>query len=397
MPVGLLGNPSFRNLWAAGLLSATGSEISRLGLILYFVDVRNSVFDVALLVALKTLPGALAAPATGVLVDRFSKRTMMIASDLARMAFVAAILIRPSASTIYVMAALDSVATAIFEPARSSAIPLVVGRSGVQQANGIQESTANLTMIVGPIIGAELFFAAGLAAVLIVDALSYLVSALLVARMTISERRQRTLARSIVAEMSEGWRYCVDNKLVLHLTALLFVSMLCGGIWLPLAPFFIRDFLGGSERVLGWQFGAFGVGGVVGGLLVPRLFEWVKSGLLLVLALLAEAGQFIIYAVVQDVGASILILFCWGMTVSVVAVASYSILQLTVNEQFLGRVFSMVKQSQSLAMLVAVALAVVLSDRFSSHLIFLSAGLCYFWLVVVLSLTKGGRMLLVSR
>lgn len=388
-------NPAFRNLWAAGLLSMTGSEMSRLALVLYLFNERHSVFDVALLVALRALPGALAAPGAGFLIDRYSRRTMMIGADVARMALTGVMLASPTPAAIYFAAIFDSVATAVFEPARCALLPSVTRRDEVPAANGVQQATANLTMVVGPVLGAEVFLLGGLHAVLVIDGASYLLSALLL--ISVRPRHPSCVAASSgspLEEIREGWRYCRREAIVLCLVTMIFVSMLCGGIWMPLAPFFVHDVMGASDRALGLQFSAFGLGGIAGGLVASAIAARVHTGFLLFNGLLAEAALFVIYALVPNVAASVVVLFFWGITVSLIAVASQSILQLTVADRLLGRVFSTLKQGENLAMLLAMGLAVALSAWLSIRVVFLLAGGSYFAIVAAASMTKGGRALL---
>lgn len=388
----LTRNASFRNLWLAGLLSDTGSEISRIGLVLYVFGTGGSVSTLALLVVLKTLPGVLVAPFVGALADRLNRGHVMIASDLARMLFMLAIATRPGLLVIFVAAALDSVAGALFEPARCAAVPQVVAREEVLRANGLARSATNVTMIVGPVLGAELFLRAGLTVTLLIDAASFLASALLIAA-----ARVRDLASEPGAEAAggvrAGWTYLTRHILALEIVGLSFVSMLCGGLWVPLAPFFIRDFLGGSERVLGWQLAAFGLGGVLGGLLAFRLEGRVHAGSLLFVALLAEGAQISLYALVPHVPVSLAVLVLWGISVALIGASANAILQRHVDEHFLGRVFSVVRQGENLAMLLAMGAAVALSGRMASQTIFLVAGLLYCGAVVAASLTRGGQAL----
>lgn len=388
----LTRNASFRNLWLAGLLSDTGSEISRIGLVLYVFGTGGSVSTLALLVVLKTLPGVLVAPFVGALADRLNRGHVMIASDLARMLFMLAIATRPGLLVIFVAAALDSVAGALFEPARCAAVPQVVAREEVLRANGLARSATNVTMIVGPVLGAELFLRAGLTVTLLIDAASFLASALLIAA-----ARVRDLAGEPGAEAAggvrAGWTYLTRHILALEIVGLSFVSMLCGGLWVPLAPFFIRDFLGGSERVLGWQLAAFGLGGVLGGLLAFRLEGRVHAGSLLFVALLAEGAQISLYALVPHVPVSLAVLVLWGISVALIGASANAILQRHVDEHFLGRVFSVVRQGENLAMLLAMGAAVALSGRMASQTIFLVAGLLYCGAVVAASLTRGGQAL----
>ncbi len=396
---GLLRHPSFVRLWLADLLSSLGSQVSRIALILYLFRQTGSVAGLALLVALETLPGFVAAPAAGVLVDRLPKGVVMVAADLARAGLLLLVLLRPSPGAVYVLAALQSVAAAAFQPAQAACLPLIVPAAQLPAANGLTRGTASLVLIGAPLVGAELYLGAGLAPTLLLDAGSFLASALLVAGMRIRPAAGEAAAEaaappgSPLADLRAGWRYITAHGLVRHLMLLFFVSLSCAGLWLPLAPFFIREFLGGSERILSLQVSVFGAGGALGGLAAPQLVARLGQGATLLGALLAEAGLMTAYSAVPRVAFSIGIIFLWGIVVSAAVVPFYSILQTVVEERFLGRVLSLLRQSESLALVVAVGLAVALRGVLSSHSIFTAAGSAYLAIVAVLSLAPAGRAL----
>jgi hypothetical protein len=90
-------------------------------------------------------------------------------------------------------------------------------------------------------------------------------------------------------------------------------------------------------------------------------------------------------------------MFVLGIVVSIVVVSFYSILQAVVEEAFLGRVFSIVKQSENLAVVLAMVFAVLLQTFLDSYVIFLVAGLFYVVLTIASSLSRGGRLLLGTR
>lgn len=396
----ILANSSFRNLWLASLCSMMGSQIGRVSLILYVFETGGSVINLALLAVFDTLPGALAAPAAGAAIDGFNKRVVMVASDLVRMLCVLIILFEPSLDMIYLMAALQSVAAAFFQPARAAAIPLIVGRDELSRANAVEQSAANLTMVVGPVVGAALLSRFGLTVSLLFDAMTFLASAMLVWRVSVREVLDRGRERSgedEVGGIREGWNYIVRHPLALHLNMLLFVALICTSMWVPLAPFFISNQLGGSGHVLGWQLGLYGLGAVAGGLFAPRLIARFGLGVTLFAGFLAEATSLFAYGIVSNLTASMIIIFVWGVAVSVVVVPFYTILQFVVEEQFLGRVFSVVKQSENVAVVIAMMVAILLQDRFGSHVIFISAGLIYFGCTAISSLSSGGRALLATR
>lgn len=396
----ILRNSSFRNLWVSSLLSTVGSQVSRLGLILYVFDTRGEIISLALLLVLDTLPGAVAAPLAGAVVDGLNKRVVMVLSDLSRMTFMLVILVHPSLVVIYLMTALHSIATVFFQPAKSAAIPLIVKHDDLTRANALEQSAANLTLIAGPVLGAILLRQFGLTATLLFDAASFLVSALMLSRVTIRkvERKQIELsAAGAVNEIKEGGQYLLRHPLALQLTFLLFVALSCTSLWIPLAPFFIRDQLGVSEQLMGWQAGLFGLGAALGGLIAPRVVDRFGTGVTLFAAFLGEALSMMLYSIVSQVGISMLVVFVWGVVLSIIVVPFYSILQTIVEEQFLGRVFSLIKQGENLAVVLAMIAAALLQGFVATPLIFLLGGLVYFTFTVASSFSRGGRALLATQ
>ena len=395
----LLSHPGFRRLWLAGLLSRLGSQVSRIALLLHLVETGGSVSTLALLVVLETLPGLLAAPLAGVVIDRCGQWKILVGADLVRAALLGMILLHPGLEMIFATAALLAVAGAFFDPARSSALPLVVRSEELADANGLDQSASNAVMILGPVLGAWLLSLSGLGVALRVDLASFLASALLVARVPIRRVADEGTGLSLAAataELRSGWRYLARHRLALQLNGLLFLALVCTSVWVPLAPFFIRDRLGGPEGALGWQLGVFGVGAVLGALWIPRVMREHGRGATVFAGFLAEGSCLFLYSLASSLGSSLVLVFLWGLAVSVIVVPFYSILQDAVDELFLGRVFAVVKQSESCAALLAMGLAAALQDRLGSHLILAAAGLLYVACTLLSVRTRGGRALLAT-
>lgn len=371
----LLRHRPFGRLCLATLLSLTGSEISRVGLMLFLVETAGSVRHVAWLVALKTLPGLLLAPAVGLIVDRSRNDRIMVVSDLARALLLAVVLLHPTLGVIYVVAALDSVAAAFFEPARAACLPAVVRQADLTRANGLIRGAASATLVLGPVLGAELFVRFGLAITLVLDGVSYLVSAALVVSLLPSPRLSETRSPTRNEGMWRSWTEVTAHPLVGSLALLVSLSMLCGGLWMPLAPFFVREVLGGPDRLLGWQMGAFGLGGVLGGVLAGACARRIRG--LLTWCFLAEALHITAYALVPHAAASTLILLSWGATLSLIVAGSSSLLQVRLPPDQLGRAFALLQQGENAALLLAMVVAAVCAERLGAPPLFLAAGLGY--------------------
>jgi len=368
--------------------------MSRIALILFLSDHGRGILPIGVLLLCETLPGAITGLVSGTVVDRYSKRNLMVWSDLSRFIVLVGAILIPTAAAIYVVAAIGSFTLAFFAPARSACIPLLVPPNNLTQANSMDQGTVNVLMILAPVMGAELYLSTGIRATLSIDALSYLLSALLVMRLDPCCRSTSRLAssNSVVNECKEGWRYLSRNPLVLYLIGLCFLSLLCAGLWMPLAPAFIHSFLRSPARLLGLQLSLFGLGGICGSICAALLHK-SSLGKLLFFCLVGEGAVMIAYSVAAAAPVSAAIMFLWGAIVSVMMVPYNTLLQTIVQSGFLGRVFTVSRQIESLALILAIALGTALQHRFRADQMFFFAGLLYLSVVAVSGFTRYGTML----
>lgn len=393
----LLSVPAFRSLWIASWLSATGHQIVRVGLILHLAGSREGVWAIALYVALDTLPGTLAAPLAGPLIDRWPKPAVMIGANLARVGLAAAVLASPTTAVIYAATALHSVASAFFQPAKSAAIPLAVEERRIAAANGVDQSAGNLVFVVAPILAAELYFGLGLAGVLTVHIAFHLASAAALRGLRLGGRGDQRPEGDAATTAADGdvtapsWRPLFADSRLRLLLGLSFVSMFCTGLWLPLAPSFLAGVLGGGSRSLGWQIGLTGLGAVLGALWAARCTARFGKGRVLLAAFVAEGSTLTVYSLVPSLAGSMLLMVLWGVTVSMITVPFHSLLQTGLRHELLGRTFTLVQQSESLALLLATVAAILVDGRVAPQTAFLAVGLLYTSTALAAARSRRGR------
>lgn len=389
----VLNLPTFRRLWSAGLLSTGGTEISRLAVVLYLARDQQSGAAVALWIALRAMPGIVASPWTGVLVDRVNPRTLMIAMDLLRAALLLIVAAALHPWLIFVVAAVESIAQSLFEPARRAAVPRFVRSDLLEQANAIDQASNTVVLIVCPVAGAHLFLRYGLPIALVIDALSFLASAALLVGIALPSAPGASGSKRTwnLRDLAESWRAATEDVRIRVIVAVQLVSLICTGLWAPVAPFFIRDVLGASDVQLGWQFSAFGLGGALGAVFAPRLAGIWPAGRLLMGALLLEGVHMVAYALTPDWRLSLVWIFGWGVTVALIAIASASYLQRTVSGALLGRVFTLTRQAEQIGLLVSMGLAAWLSPRMRPEILLAMGGLVYVVAAVIAAAIPGGR------
>jgi predicted MFS family arabinose efflux permease len=323
----------------------------------------------------------------------------MIGMDLARAGLLSIAALFPAALLIYAVTALASTASAFFNPARMAALPLAVDRNLLTRANAMDQTSSTLVMIAGPLLGAALFSAAGLKATLLLEALAFLASAALLVRVPVRHAHRVVPGprQSMMSEIREGWRYIVSHRLVMHLMAATVMSMLCVGLWTPVAPSFVKGFLSASTNALAFQLFLFGGGGIAGSFAAPYVARRLGKGTVFSAMLLAEAAAMIIYSVTPSLTWSNLIICIWGSIVSLMMVPYYSLLQQKVAESFLGRVSAVARQAESAATGIAIFAAVAAGQLLQPQQILLIAGLCYLTLAAASARIPTGRHLLRSK
>ena len=319
---------------------------------------------VAANVGASLLVGAVA----GVYVDRWDRRRTLVAGNLALAAIVAPLALVTTADRVwivYVVAFCQAIAVQFVSPAEAALLPRLVPSSLLPAANGLNALNNNLARLVGPVLGG--FAAAlGIEVVVGVDVVSFLLAAVLVAAIGGMHRADRKEERHVGAELLDGLRLIRDTAVVAVLIGLLFVTSIGEGVMGALFAPFIVDALDGGAKELGWTMTAQAVGGIAGGLLAAR---WIArfGALRLVPVTLVLFGvvDLVIFNYPRwfEAIAPVLVLFVVvGVPGAVGFAATMTVLQGSVENAFLGRVFAVAGVLASAGMLVGAAVGGVLGD-----------------------------------
>ncbi len=224
----LKNNRNFRNLLWGQFVSETGNWFNFIaGLGLVRVVSEASPMAAGILLVARLLPFALFSPIAGTFVDRFSRRRVMIASDLIRVAIALAFLLVTSVEDLwvaYTATALLSVFGAFFEGAKNAATPNMTGKDGLLAGTALMFSTRFLLMAFGSALGGLAAYAFGYQVAFVINAASFAVSAFSVWLIPeeamrddeTAERMKNKAAReSFLTELKEGFRYTTQNHFAL--------------------------------------------------------------------------------------------------------------------------------------------------------------------------------------
>jgi MFS family permease len=338
----LWGHRDFLLLWTAETVSEVGTMVTRLALPLLAATVLGATpWEMGLLAAATTAAFLLVGLPAGALLDRVPRRPVMIAADLVRFALFGWI---PLAWWLGVLtfwqvllvALLGGVATVFFDVGYQSILPSVVGREGLVEGNTKLESTRACAEAAGPALGGFLVQLAGAANAVLVDAISYLLSAVALARMKVRETVAERTGRSLRAEMAEGLRYVLHHPLLRPITCCTGTANLFSGVSLAVEVLYLTRVLGLSAAVIGVVMAVGLVGGILGAVTGGWWIRRAGQGRMVVWALLVTGPPMLLMVVPGPVWFAVgMFAMAYGSVIYNVAQVSFR--QSVCPDRLLGR------------------------------------------------------------
>jgi len=404
----LLANPGFRRLWTSQFISGIGDWLV-IGLLMPLVTSLSggSSFAVAGILIAKLLPALVLSSLTGVLVDRFDRRRLMIACDLARAALTLGLLITNDLAFIYLIVLLMEVGSLFFYPAKNALIPHLVAEEDVAMANGLSYTTQQAAMLVGLTMSGALLalferlvrmvlesglplidmFAGVLAPALLgpragvfLNSLTFLASAAIIATIPLVSSTPREKVKLdlhlIGADVVDAFRFLRDHRELRGLLVTIGMAIFGGGaivtIGLVIVP---QQLVGGvpfADQVP-WleQLAAaptsfmlvFLAAGMVGGaLVVPRLAQRMTLQLLFLGGVGGFGLAMFAFALARSYAVAALLTLVAGVCIATVTVAGNTYVVATVEDEIRGRVFTALESVIKVSLLASMLVMAPLGD-----------------------------------
>lgn len=263
----------FRLLFCGQAVSVLGDRMATIALAFAVLEIGGSTSEVGLVLAAAVLPLVMTVLAGGVVADRVSRRSVMLAADGVRIVsqgLIAVLLIAGVAEVwmLAVLAGLTGAATGFFSPASTGILPEIVLTEHLQPANALRASAVSTGEILGPILGGLLIAAAGAGWAISIDAATFAVSALCLAMLRVAPRA--AAQNSFIADLRAGWDAVRSRRWVWSFIAYFALANLLWGAWGVLGPIVSERDLGGAAA-WGTILAAMGVGALAGSVLAARV------------------------------------------------------------------------------------------------------------------------------
>jgi MFS family permease len=346
----------FGLIWWSQLISQIGDGVTKLALLWFVYAVTGSPLQTMVIGILQTLPPIFLGPFIGVFIDRFSKKGILIGTNLIRALIIGFIpcLVSHEAFTVeylYVLVFCNAVATSFFGPALYASIPFIVEKSALTAANALLQTTMSLGVIFGPLLSGLGIALLNTQEVLCINVLTFIGSTVLLLFVAIPEaispvryiKRKRFLT-SYFQDLKDGFHFTFFRQPIISLlilTAGLYSFVVSA--FHTLLPVFGRHMLNLGPMEVGYLTSGVGVGFFLASLCLvkfPLGAPWHRlrllgtTSLLTALALWGFAGM-------TQLALSVLVVIVIGMGSGVLTPIEWGIIQEIAPPQLLGRVLAL--------------------------------------------------------
>lgn len=379
-----LFNRNYSLLFQGQLVSRLGSQVYAIAMVLWIKDATGSATLMGLLMMVSAIPGVLLSPMGGAIADRFSRRMILVISDLTRglaMLIVAALIYTMADSvnllltTLFVVAIITGTVTAFFRPAISAAIPDLVPKDRVVTANSLGQLSLQLSVFFGQGLGGTLFRLLGAPFLFLINGVSFLYASLsesLIKMPEVAPKEELSLKEhwdAFVLDLKEGFRYAWNRP---GLRELVFISAVINFFTIPaivLLPFFVEDTLGVRVDWYGFILVSFGLGGLLGYLFAGVVRLPGRPRMYLMLAFMV--GQSVLYGVLGFIPRPIFVVMLAiiaGFMGGYVTVNITTVLQLSTPSEIRGRVFGLLGMVAGGLTPIAMGLSGVVADALHQNI-----------------------------
>jgi MFS family permease len=340
----VFANPRVRNVQIAGAGSTLGIWAYGVALPVYAYN-SGGARAVGLVFFARFVLAALASPWIGLLADRWSRRRMMLTSDLLRAAIMVAMTVVASSGgspyIVYVLAVISTVVAVSWAPAEAALMPsLVDSPDELTAANVVGNTISSVGMFAGPALGGVLLALSGPSAVFAFTAALTLWSALFVLRVPADPPPKPTEHPDVVAELTAGLRAVVHRPALRVVVGLSGAQAIVDGALEVLLVVLALQLLNGSNATLGWLNTAVGIGSIAGAFVVAALAARRRLAGGFAIGLLLSGIPLALTAAVSSLAPALVLVGALGVGAIFCQVNGVTLVQRSAENEVMGRVFA---------------------------------------------------------
>ena len=391
-------NHNYRNTWAGQVVSEVGDHFNNVAVFsLALAHTRSGMVVTGIMLA-RAIPAILAGPLAGVVLDRFDRKRVMIASDLIRAVVALCFILtvnRAGTWLLYVLSSLLMLASPFFTSGRAAILPSIATKDELHTANSLTQTTQWTTLSIGAFLGGTSVMQFGYELAFVFNSLSFVFSAICISRLFLPGRgflppRAAVTEAEVVRpwhEYVEGLRYMRSRPLILGIGMIALGWATGGGAAQILFSIFGELVFNRGPAGIGTIWGCAGVGLLAGGALAYRIgrrLSFVNYKRAVVVCYIVHGGSYIVFSQMRSYAWALVFIALSRMAVGVSATLNMGQLLRHVADEYRGRVFSTIESMQWSVMMVSMTLAGIASQHYDPRIIgsvagALSSSTAIFW------------------
>lgn len=386
-------NKNFVLLWQGQFVSMMGNQALMMAYMMWLKHTTGSATLIGSVMMVSALSFVLFGPIGGAFADRYSRLLLIIISDVvsgfAVLALAFLMFWSPDATTaiiplMFVVSIVISVSGAFFVPAISAAIPDLVPVGKINQANSLNQSSTQISVIFGQALGGVLYGIWGARVLILVDGISFLVAAISESFVDIpgtlpeKDPRMGGIFKKLDKDLRDGINYVRNysglKRLLIAFAALNFFS----APLVILLPFYVEDFLKVSSDWYGYLMAAHSLGILLGFVVAGAAkISGESRSQLTVFLLVAVSVSFSSLGFVKSTAVAFVLAFVIGTMLGMINLNVLTTLQLRTPAAIRGRVFGLMTTTTGALAPIGMGLAGVAGDLTNKNipLIFTLSGL----------------------
>ena len=363
----------FFTIWTGQAFSLLGSKLVSFALIWWLTETTGSVTTLATASLVTLLPPVLLGPFAGTLVDRWSRRAVMIVADgiIALLTAVLAVLFLQGVARpwhLYVILFLRSLGGAFHQPAMMASTSLLVPRDQLTRVGGMNHALGGLLRIVVPPAGALLLSAASIAGILMIDIITAGIAIgtlLFTSTPQPSASAEADLAPSFYREFTAGLRFVWDWRPLFVVVSTCTLANIFLGPAQSLMPLLVAQDFGGEALQLSLVMSLQGIGIIAGGFVMSLWGGFKRNLMTSALGWVGVGLAYTVVALTPGTGFTFLLalMFFLGFSVPVGCAPLDAFYQSCVPPDKQGRVFAVLGSIDQATMPLGLVLAGALGDR----------------------------------
>ena len=407
-----LFNKNFFLLWQGQFVSQIGSQAFAIAMMFWIKHETGSASLMGLIMTVSMLPAVILGPIAGTFSDQYSRRKIIIYSDVFRgipVIFLALMIFFISVSTkviivcLFIVSLILGILSAFFMPAIGAAIPDIVPREKVSAANSLSQSTRQISLFIGQALGGYLFVILGAPVLFLIDGITYLFSAFSESFIKIPQKipeKSEFLSEKFIQfknDLKEGFKFAWENA---GLRALIITAGFINFFATPiiiLLPFYVEDFLKVRADWYGYILAAFGFGSLVGYAVagVVKVPEKLRSRVFIVVLIIMSAC-FPVFSILNNAVHALILMLFLGALNGFFNINIITVLQLVIPGEIRGRIFGLLMTLTSGLMPISMGLSGIVADLVNQNipLIYACCGLITFIWSLIMAFNKDLRSFL---